>query len=294
MIGAKAAGGTQHPDIVQPFQLELPNLRGRLVRIGSLLDGVLAAHAYPLPVAHLLAETITAAIVLASLLKYEGVFTLQAKGDGPVKLLVTDVTSGGDVRAYAQFEEEHLPIVVEGRVSFAELLGAGYLAFTVDQGAETERYQGIVALEGNSINDALRHYFQQSEQLDTGMILAARHDEGHWRGGAIILQKMPEAEREIPDTAVEDSWRRGMILLGSCTDGELLDEKLAPNDLLFRLFHEEGVRVYAPTVVQKGCRCSEQRVRSVLDALPPAELESLKVDGELVVTCEFCNRSYRF
>ncbi len=295
MIGSELLpDATDVLDIVQPFQLEVPDLRGRLVRLGPVLDTIIQRHGYPFAVAQLLAETITAAVLLASLLKYEGVFTLQAKGNGPVSLIVADVTSSGEVRGYAQFDADFLPEDRGPAAFLPTLVGAGYLAFTVDQGADTERYQGIVSLEGETIPDALRHYFQQSEQLETAMYLATSLSEGHWRGGAIIIQRLAEEERiKVMGVGSADDWPRNELLLGTLTREEMLSQDLEPNLVLFRLFHEEQIRVFAPHAVSEGCRCSEDRVRTVLAALPQNELEELKVDGELIVTCEFCNRKYK-
>ena len=216
-----------------------------------------------------------AAIALASQLKYEGVFTLQAKGDGPIRLMVADITSAGDVRAYAQFEAGALPEDRGPMASLPALLGSGYLAFTVDQGEDTERYQGIVALEGETLVDALEHYFRQSEQLLTGMVLATSHVEGHWRGGAIVLQRLPEEElATITGTGDPDAWWRGVTLMNTCTRDELLGNTLTPHELLFRLFHEEEVRVFTPYAAHEACRCSEERVRAMLAALPEEEIEA--------------------
>jgi molecular chaperone Hsp33 len=291
MIGTAHPIGTDAPDLIQPFQLDLPDLRGRMVRLGPALDDILAHHAYPPPVARVVAEMATVAVLLASLLKYEGIFTLQVKGDGPVRLLVADVTSAGIVRAYGQFDADTVPEDVD--TPLKALTGEGYLAFTVDQGEDTERYQGIVSLEGQTISDALRHYFHQSEQLDTGMVLTAQQDDGHWRSGAIILQKMPGDGPDFSiEPVVDENWRRGMLLLSTCSDSELLDAALPPTELIYRLFNEEDIIVYPPHSVRHGCRCSEERVRAVMEALPPAELEALRVDGKLVITCEICNREY--
>ena len=248
MIGEMLEDGRAPPsDLVQPFQLDVPDLRGRMVRLGPLLDRILERHRYPAPVSLLLAETVTAAVLLASLLKYDGVFTLQAKGDGAVRLIVADVTSGGNVRAYAQFDENALDGgITQGRL----LLGKGYIAFTVDQGADTERYQGIVALEGETLTDAVRHYFQQSEQLETEPLLAVAHANNHWHGAGIVLQRMPEADRgPMSDKDFEEAWRRCTILMDTATPDELMgmgaERELGPHGLLFRLFHEEEVRVFA-------------------------------------------------
>jgi molecular chaperone Hsp33 len=281
-------------DLVQPFQLESAELRGRLVRLGSVLDLILYQHAYPPAVAALLGEAIVIAAALGTTLKYEGVFTLQAKSDGPVRLLVADVTNDGGIRAYAQHHG------IEKLSVDASLLGKGYLAFTVDQQVKEDRYQGIVALEGGTLAEAVQHYFRQSEQLPTGIMAAVTRDgQGRWRGGCLILQQMPKeggTERGIraSDTSSEDNWQRAMMLMGTCKPEELTDPNLSPHELLFRLFHEEGVRVYDPHAFRHQCRCSEERVTNMLKALPRAEVETLAVDGIVSVTCEFCNKSYNF
>ena len=297
MIGAALDPGSDlTTDLVQPFQLEIANVRGRAVRLHRLLSDVLSRHDYPPQVEQIVAEAIISAVLLASLLKYDGVFTFQAKGDGPVSLLVADVTSGGDVRAYARFERDRLP-QAETPVDVGQMLGKGYLAFTVDQGENTESYQGIVALTGENLTDCLAHYFEQSEQLSTSLRLAARRYPDGWRAGAVLIQRLPEddAGRVIKSPAEdEEDWRRATILMNSVAEVELLDRTLHLNNLLFRLFHEERVRVTAPHAVQRGCRCSEARVKQVLRSLPRAELADLKVDGAVVVTCEFCSDSYHF
>ena len=283
-------------DIVQPFQIDASDLRGRLVRVGPVLDEILSKHAYPEPVARLLGETITLAITLAGALKYEGIFTLQTKGDGPISLMVADVTSTGDVRGYAQFDAERLTAAdAASDAPVPTLLGTGYIAFTVDQGEHTERYQGIVELSGETLSDSIQHYFRQSEQLDTGIKVAVAFTDVGWRGGALMLQRLPEDQiQQTLGSDVADDWRRAMVLMGTCTDRELLDPNLSANDLLFRLFNEDGVRVWAPTDLNASCRCSRERVATVLASLPRDEIADLKVNGNVEVTCEFCNSTYTF
>jgi molecular chaperone Hsp33 len=285
---------TAHDDLIQPFKIEGQAVRGRLVRLGPLIDTVLDRHRYPPAVAELLAETVALAAALAGALKYEGVFTLQTKGDGPIRLMVADVTSDGDVRGYAQFDAERLAAVTGNGepLSVPKLLGAGYLAFTVDQGSHTERYQGIVELIGATLADCVHHYFRQSEQLDAVVKVAAGRATGGWRAGALMLQRLPPSAGAADD--VEDGWRRTLAFMASSTPDELLDAQLAPNDLLYRLFHEDGVRVFATADLRAGCRCSRQRVERVLRSLPDDELEAFKVDGMISVTCEFCSASYGF
>ncbi len=279
-------------DLVQPFQIEASGLRGRLVRLGPAIDDILGQHAYPEPVARLLGEAVVLAAILASALKYDGVFTLQTTGDGPVPLLVVDITSTGELRGYARFDAGRR--AAESGRDVAALIGTGLLAFTVAQGDFTDRYQGIVALSGDTLADCLQHYFRQSEQIDAGIVIAAGRRDDRWRAGGVMIQRLPDAERTVPSSDREDDWRRAMILLGSATEAELLDPALAANGLLFRLFHEDGVRVFAPVDLRAACRCSRQRVADMLGALPRAEVEAMKEDGRVSVQCEFCNSTYLF
>ena len=291
-------------DVVQPFQIEAFGLRGRLVRLGPLVDEVLTRHDYPEPVALMLGEAIALAAALSGALKYDGVFTLQTKGDGPIHLLVADVTSAGAVRGYAQYDEAKLERALAQAPaglgnSVPRLLGAGHLAFTVDQGEHTERYQGIVELQGATLAECAHHYFRQSEQVEAGLKVAvARLPDGagrpRWRAGGLMIQRLPPEGDAARRDAAEDGWRRAMILMSSCTSPELVDAELAPNRLLFRLFHEDGVRAYRQHDLVARCRCSRERVERVLRMLPAEELDEMKVDGHILVTCQFCSAAYDF
>jgi molecular chaperone Hsp33 len=289
-------------DTIQPFQIDASGLRGRLVRLGPLLDEILTRHAYPEPVAALLGEAIALAAALAGALKYDGVFTLQTKGDGPVHLLVADVTSAGAVRGYAQFDAAKLAkATAQGDIggSVPRLLGAGHLAFTVDQGEHTDRYQGIVELQGASLAECAHHYFRQSEQVEAGLKVAvARVADAdgvkRWRGGSLMVQRLPDEGEAERREAAEDGWRRAVILMSSSTSAELVDPALAPEALLFRLFHEDGVRVYRRQDLAARCRCSRERVERVLRMLPADELAGMKVEGRITVTCQFCSAAYGF
>jgi len=294
-------------NFVQTFQLETSNLRGRIVRLGSVLDDILDAHQYPLPIAHLLAETTCLTLALSSMLKYEGIFTLQAQGDGPLKMLVSDMKSNGDIRACASFDEARFAHAREQLAALktkesaqnhlAQYLGKGYLAFTVDQGTKTDRYQGIVELKGSSMIDCVQHYFTQSEQIGTGIKMAVGKRDGKWRAGAIMLQHMPEDEKNDQagsGNLKEDDWRRAMILMESCTEDEFLDANLDSDALLMRLFHEEGVRVYERKGVQKNCRCDIERVQNILLTMSHEDIEHIDEDGFIHMTCEFCSTTYDF
>ena len=283
-------------DYIRPFQIEALGIRGRAVRLTAVADEIIRKHAYPEPVARLLAEMLTVSAALASALKYDGVFTLQTKSDGAVRLMVVDVTSAGAMRGYAQFDAAAVA-ALPAEASVPRLLGAGYLAFTVDQGEDTDRYQGIVELTGASLVECVQHYFQQSEQLQASFKLAASRQGGAWHSGVIMLQRLPQEGPVGESSATEiadEAWRRAVTLLASCTSKELLDTGLPLDDLLYRLFHEDGVRVYKGQTPRAQCRCSRHRVESVLRSLPQDELKDLEVEGGLEVTCEFCNTHYRF
>ena len=297
MTSGEAGAPVSTDDLVLPFLLEVPALRGRLVRMGPLIDEILSRHDYPEPVAELLGELLTLAGVLSTLLKYNGIFTLQVKGDGPVSLMVADRSSTGELRGYADFDSQRLEALPSGSDRAAgALLGRGHMAFTYDQGVGTERYQGIVELTGDTLVEIMQHYFRQSEQLPTALALAAGRVGGAWRAGGLMLQQVPEAlpEDGVPGSGEEDNWRRCVMLMATCGRSELLDPSLAPNDLLFRLFSEERVRVFEPRPLKTGCRCSRARIETVLRSMPRAEVEEMKVEGEVVVTCQFCNLHYRF
>lgn len=298
-------------DVVLPFQIDPFATRGRVVRLGAVVDTIIKRHNYPPLVARTLAEMIAMAVALAATLKYDGVFTLQTKGDGPVRLMLADVTSDGAVRAYAQYDGDKLADLGDSP-SVPKLFGAGYLAFTVDQGEHTERYQGIVELTGATLAECAHHYFRQSEQFKAGLKVAAALQTGAggeptWRAGAIMVQSLPpegaQGSAEGRDLArppnesqeeAEDGWRRALILMGSATSAELVDPGLPPWKLVDRLFLAEGVKIFRPHDLRHACRCSRERVETVLRAFPQAEIETLKVDGALVVTCEFCNTKHLF
>jgi molecular chaperone Hsp33 len=289
-------------DLVQPFRIDPFALRGRLVRLGPAIDRILSQHAYPEPVAAILGEAITLAVVLAGALKYDGVFTLQTKGDGPIRLIVADVSTDGAVRGYAQYDQKKLDAVTAAAgeaapLSVPRLLGGGYIAFTVDQGEETDRYQGIVELAGASLADCAQHYFRQSEQIQAGIKLAVgQTGPGRsWRAGGLMLQRVPpEGGYGVIADDVEDGWRRAMVLMSSATSGELIDPELTPHRLLFRLFHEDGVRVYDTHLLEARCRCSRERIETILRAFPADELDDMQKERVTTVTCEFCSRHYTF
>lgn len=289
-------------DYVLPFQIETPGIRGRLVRLGPTVESIAGPERYPPPVAVLLAETLAMGAVLASGLKYDGIFTLQLHGDGPVDVVMMDVTSDGDMRGYARFDGERLfagTATASGPVP--RLLGAGRMVFTVDQGPNTERYQGVTLLEGATIGECAHAYFRQSEQLQTAIRLAAADPSlpgERPRAAALMLQRLPPssgAAGTIADAVAhdaDDDWRRVVVLLSSLSPQELLASADDDEAMLYRLFHEDGVRVYRHRPLRHRCRCSRHKVEVTLRAFPKGEVEAMMIDDRLTVTCEFCKATY--
>lgn len=298
-------GSGQRPadDLILPFRIGDGTITGRLVRLGGLADRILTRHNYPAPVGRLLGEALGLTCVLAGALKYDGTFTLQTKGDGPVRLLVADVNSAGLLRGYAEIGEGRESEIEDGPAEnpVPRLLGAGYLAFTVDQGPDMERYQGIVEMDGATLADCAHHYFRQSEQLESLIRLAAgQGPDGAWRAAALMLQRMPQEQADYKnpwdiDTAeYEDAWRRAAMLMGTATEREILDPNLSAEMLLYRLFHEDEVRVFDSRGLTDECGCPREKFAMALRVLEPGEVEELKVDGKVEVTCQFCSRKERF
>jgi molecular chaperone Hsp33 len=291
-------------DVIQPFMLERTGVRGRLVRAGPMVDAILTRHAYPAPVAQLLGEALALAGLMSGMMKYDGMFTLQMVGDGPVKMLVADFTSDGSVRGYADFDAERVAALnLDESAPNAEvikLLGQGRLAYTVDHQGARDRYQGIVELNGATLAECMHHYFQQSEQVVSSIQLACgRLTEGdgtqRWRAGGLMLQRLPEeaGERTVEDP--DEDWRRSVILMSSVTQTEMVRPDITAHELLYRLFHEEGVRVFDTWPLKDQCRCSRARVETVLMQMDTDELQELKTDRGLVeVTCQYCSTVYEF
>lgn len=297
-----------HDDLSLPFQIEQCDVRGRLVRLGPALDQILTRHAYPEPVAHLLAEALALVATMATSLKFEGVFSLQAKADGPVSTLVADYRSPGQLRGYASFDAARLDGLELGPGGTAGLvpllLGKGYLAFTIDpQSEDLERYQGIVDLAGASLADAAHAYFAQSEQLNARVALGASHRKGSaptepgrksWRAGGILLQQLPLEPGGLTREERGFAWDKVTALLATARPDELTDPQLSHNDLLYRLFHEDGVRVFETAPLADGCTCSPDKVRGILSTFSAEEIETMAVEGTITVTCQFCSETYDF
>jgi molecular chaperone Hsp33 len=300
-------------DAALPFEVGALDLRGRLTRLGPALDDILNKHDYPAAVGKLLGEAIVLTTLLGSSLKFDGRFILQTKTDGPVSFLIVDFQAPDRLRAYARYDAARLK---PGQDSGA-LLGNGHLAMTIDQGPDMSRYQGLVALDGGNLEDAAHEYFLRSEQIPTKVRIAVgeewRGGDGpkhRWRAGGLLLQflpKAPERARQAdlhPGDAPEgvaghavvedDAWVEGQSLIATVEDVELIDPDLSGERLLYRLFHERGVRVFAPLPLRAQCSCSREAVSSMLKSFAPGDRTDMVKDGKVVVTCEFCSSVYEF
>ncbi len=296
---------------VLPFQIESAGVRGRLVRLGPVVDDLLSRHAYPEPVARLLGEAVLLTVMLGASLKFDGRLTLQTSSDGPITFLVVQFRAPGDVRAYASYEDEGVSRAMEeAGDGEPRLLGSGHLAMTIEPGAGMERYQGFVELEGENLVDAAHTYFRQSEQIPSLLRVAVapqfvgRRDGERggwaWRAGGLMIQKVgAEGGRnaihavDVDDESAED-WNRASMLGATVEDHEILDPTLSPERLLIRLFHEERVRAFPASEIHAFCQCSRERVAELLKRFPSERLAEMSDDGEVTVTCEFCNRAYSF
>jgi len=294
------------------------DLRGRVVRLGPLIDQILVRHAYPDPVAKLLGEAVVLTIMLGTALKIDGRFILQTQCDGPVRMLVVDFIAPDKVRACARFDKERVAAAIAaGKTDGGALLGKGHLAMTIDQGPDMSRYQGLVALDGGSLEDAAHEYFLRSEQIPTRVRLAVAEEmragngaKRRWRAGGILLQflpKSPERARvadlhpgDAPEGTVahalpeDDAWVEGRALIETVEDVELVDPALSNERLVYRLFHERGVRVFRASELRGECTCSRDSVEAMLKSFSQDDRDHMVENGKISVTCEFCSASYEF
>jgi molecular chaperone Hsp33 len=292
------------PDIVvprgiTPFFLPGRPVRGRLVRLGPLADALLTRHHNHPVVTALTGQALALTAALATALKFRGSFSLQAKGDGALPMLLADCTESGALRGYARADADKLDALLAAgeNPSAAALLGHGYLAFSVDQGPDRERHQGIVSIEGDSLADMALHYFETSEQLQCTVRLACAKTPLGWRAGALILERVAREgglDPEMDDDAQAESWRTATALAATLKESELLDDTLQPDRLLFNLFGTEGVAADRNRALAYGCRCSRARLSGILETFPKDDLDHMAVGGDIVMTCEFCNLDFRF
>jgi molecular chaperone Hsp33 len=318
-LPVRAPAATSEDDTILPYEVPNLDLRGRVVRLGPLVDEILTRHDYPAPVAKLLGEAILLTALLGSSLKFDGRFILQTQTDGPVRMLVVDFTTPGQIRACARFDRDRVAAAIAaGETADGALLGQGHLAMTIDRGPDMNRYQGLVALEGGNLEDAAHEYFLRSEQIPTRVRLAVAEelrpgmgDAGHhWRAGGILLQFLPKAaermrgpdldpgdvpegveRHEVPE---DDAWVEGRSLIATVEDVELVDPAVSSEGLLYRLFHEPGVKVFNSVQLRAQCSCSREKVSAMLESFSQDDRDHMVEDGKISVTCEFCNSTYDF
>lgn len=283
-------------DIIAPFSLDNAPVRGRIARLAEgALDPIVRRHDYPRPVALLLGEALTLTALVGSLLKTDGRLVIQVQGEGLVPLLVAEHLEGG-VRGYARLAEGAAEkLAGANRMAPNELLGAGSLILTLDLGEHTTPFQGVVALEGATLAECAENYFRASEQTDTGIRLAVGEiikgdGVSHWRAGGILMQRLASDQAR---GETQEDWRRASILFSTLTDEELIDPALPADRLLYRLFHEDGVRMGDASPLEDRCTCSEERLSGVMKQFPKDELADLiEPDGTLHARCQFCAREY--
>ncbi len=306
-------------DTVLPFQLDRADIRGRVARLDGTLDQILSQHNYPAGIESMLAEMALLTALIGQTIKLRWKLSLQVRGDGPLRILATDIyapAKEGDraqIRAYASYDKERY---VDSKDPFSQI-GKGYFAILIDQGKGNTPYQGITPVAGGSLSACAEAYFAQSEQLPTRFALSfGRSVEpgGHssWRAGGVMIQHMPKASPHVSgeggsgeegllqpeDFLGEDdaeNWNRANILLDTVEELELVGPSVAPTDLLVRLFHEEKPRIYTALPVKFGCTCSETRVRESLSIYSAKDIGHMTTDeGIVTADCQFCGAHYEF
>jgi molecular chaperone Hsp33 len=291
-------------DQVAAIQIGDGSVRGRIVRMGTALDQALGGDRYPEPVARLLGEAIMISALVARSLKFDGKLLVQAMGtnEGAVSMLVAESTTDGHVRAYARYDDASLARILDKQpVPGADMLisggeSGGTFAMTIDQGANMERYQGLAAIEGASLARCAEHYFRQSEQVPTRLHLAVGQlqnpgQDPAWRGGGLMVQRIA-GDHARRDT--DDAWNHAKAVMPTLSAEEVLDPDLASDQLLYRLFHELGVRRAEPANILAKCSCSRDRLLATLNTFEKSERTEMLQDGEVKANCEFCTTDYIF
>lgn len=283
-------------DHLSVFQLEGELVRGRVVRLGAVVDEILTRHDYPEAVANLLGEACTLAALVGSSLKFEGRLIVQAQGDGPVSYVVADYDTSGALRGYCQFDPARVAEACTGFVmpGARSLLGEGLFIMTIDPTNLKDRYQGVVPIEGETLALCAETYFSQSEQAPARIRLStAQLNNGEttsWRAGGVMIQNIANDESRAN---THEAWRTAEALFATIAEDEMVDPGISTETLLFRLFHEEGVRLYPASPLRAFCRCSEERVVGMLGSFPIDEIRGMaEADGMIRITCEYCSRGY--
>lgn len=268
-------------DLLQRFIFDTTDIRGELARVDNTQLQALSNHHYPEVVAHLLGELIAAAALLSATLKFEGTLTLQARSEGQIPLIMAEATSDNKLRAIARGADD------ASSKDFHQLLTDGHLSITIDP-AQGKRYQGIVALEGNNLAECLESYFQQSEQLSTRIWLASNGKQA----AGMMLQELPASQVNDPEQR-QQNWQHMTTLAETLSNEELLT--LSFDDLLYRLYHQEQVRLFTPNPLAFQCSCSQTRTLNALRTVGKEDLEQIIAEqGTVDINCEFCHQHYHF
>lgn len=287
-------------DLILPFQVADTAVRGRIVRLGGTIDDILSAHQFPDPLSELLGEAVSLVALMGASLKFGGKLIFQAQGNGPVSMVIADYSAGGALRGTAKASDDDLPRGARA------LLGDGSIALTIDQGPDMDRYQGVTPIEGERLADAAAAYFAQSEQIPTIVKLAVGRlslpsKDDRWRAGGLMAQFVPHegGTRDRGEAFTlsgddQETWERARAFIETIQDDELLDPSISAETLLYRLFHEDGVRVFEPSPLRAACACNEEKVAAVLSRYAAEDLQDMVEDGAIAVTCEFCRKAYRF
>lgn len=290
-----------NPDILTPFYLGKAQVRGKLVRLSNQLDHIIKSHSYPSIVNRYLSELIAIGVILSINTKTNGLFTLQITNGKILKMMVVDITSKGEIRACAKWDNEALEKLLtetNNAPGLTQLFENAFLVFTADLDSQVEKYQAIVELSGSTLSDCMHHFFRQSDQLATGLVVATKSDSSldGYSAAALILQKLPSSseQTETEDEQDEDDWITNLSLLGTITKKELLDQNLSADNLLYRLFHEREVHVLPAKNIIAKCYCSRPRIEQILVSFSEEDIKDMILDNQITVTCEFCNETYLF
>ena len=285
---------------VTSFQLENSPVRGRAVHLSDALNEALGTDRYPVEIARMLGEAMMIGALVGQALKFKGRLIVQCHGtnQGAISLLMADCTTDGNIRGYARWNEDQLKMVrLDSRNPGAQaLLGGGTFSMTIDQGPDMDQYQGLSAIEGESLAECAEHYFRQSEQIPTRLNLACGQIQipgspPSWRGGGMMIQKIAEDENR---GGTDNDWETAKALFGTLADDELIDPDVTQEQLLYRLFHEGGVRIVEKAKITAQCACSRERLLNTLKSFEREALEDMAEAGEIVANCQFCAKDYVF
>jgi len=272
-------------DIIKSFMLEDGLFKGALISADKTVSDIWNKHDYPADLRPLFQEAVLVALALSAGIKYQGVFSLQIKGNGPVSLLYVDVTTDKKVRGYMAFDEKS---DFKDKKTLTDLFGKGQLIFSV-AGLGQEPYQGVVALNHPTLTDTVKDYFRLSEQIDTELILRLHQGQGR----CILLQRMPD-KSGVSEENIADLWETVCVLLNSVQNKELFSD-LTPDEVLFRLFHANKLQVFEPVTPVFECRCYRGKMENFLKKMVANDRQSLyDGDGKIEVSCQFCGEKYTF